>query len=213
VHRVERVEQGRGDGHGTIDPRLALLQGLEHQHAGGEVHAVGGECECFGQSAAGKGQGHAQCAHQALGTLGFPKECLALTGGDVFSGAIGRVEPQPGRGGMPFGCRVQGGGGLGESARAAPSLLWSDCPASVETPSPGSVPVAAATLGVSEPGERVDGGAGVWVRIEADATLGADAAPLAGEERAAEQIGPDCQAVVAPLVALGADTSQCGVTP
>ena len=47
--------------------------------------------------------------------------------------------------------------------------------------------------------------------IEADAALGADAAPLAGEECAAEQVGPDCQAVVAPLVALGADAGQCGL--
>jgi hypothetical protein len=65
---------------------------------------------------------------------------------------------------------------------------------------------------VSEPGERVDSGTGVRVGVEADAALGAaDAAPLAGQERAAEQVGPDCQAVVAPLVALGADTSQCGL--
>jgi hypothetical protein len=63
VHQVERVEQGRGDRHGAVDPRLALLQGLEHQHAGGEVHAVGGECQCLGQAAAGIGQGHAGGAH------------------------------------------------------------------------------------------------------------------------------------------------------
>jgi hypothetical protein len=45
-HEVERVEQGRRDGHGAVDPRLALLRGLEHQRAGGEVHAVGGERQC-----------------------------------------------------------------------------------------------------------------------------------------------------------------------
>ena len=101
---------------------------------------------------------------------------------------------------MPFGCRVQGRRGPGGSARAAPSLLWPDCPTFVEAPSPGPIPVAAATLGVGKPGECIDSGAGVRVRIETDAALGADAAPLAGEERAAEQVGPDCQAVVAPLV-------------
>jgi hypothetical protein len=61
---------------------------------------------------------------------------------------------------------------------------------------------------VGEPGERVDRGAGVRVGIEADVALGADAAPLAGEERAAEQVGPDCQAVVAPFVAFGTDASR-----
>ena len=38
--------------------------------------------------------------------------------------------------------------------------------------------------------------------IEAAATLGADAAPLAEQQSAAEQVGPDFQAVVAPLIAL-----------
>jgi hypothetical protein len=80
VHQVERVEQGRRDGHSAVDPRLALLQGLEHKHAGGEVDTVGGERECFGQAAAGIGQGHAEGAHQAVGTLGFPaSRSLAVT--------------------------------------------------------------------------------------------------------------------------------------
>jgi hypothetical protein len=64
---------------------------------------------------------------------------------------------------------------------------------------------------VGEPGERVDRGAGVRVGIEADVALGADAAPLASEERAAEQVGPDCQAVVAPFVAFGTDASEGGL--
>ena len=111
-------------------PVLALLQGLEHQHAGGEIDPVRGERECFGQPAAGIDQGHAEGANLTVGALGFPQERLALTGGDVFPGAVGGVEPQAGggRGGMPFGCRVQGRRGPGGSARAAPSLLWSDMP-------------------------------------------------------------------------------------
>jgi hypothetical protein len=202
VHQFKRIEQGRWDGHGAVDPRLALLH-LEHQHAGGEVDTVGGERECFGQAAAGKGQGHAEGAHQAVGTLCFPKERLTLAGGDVFPGfrAMGGVEPQP----------SEGGQGRLSDAVSAPTPLRPECPAFVGAPSPRSIPVAAATLGVSEPGERVNGGAGVRVGIEADAALGANAAPLAGEERAAEQVGPDCQAVVAPLIALGADTSQRGL--
>jgi hypothetical protein len=58
-----------------------------------------------------------------------------------------------------------------------------------EAPSPRPFPVAAAALGVDEPGEHVDGGAGVRVRIERDAALVADATPLAGQKRAAEQNG------------------------
>ena len=64
---------------------------------------------------------------------------------------------------------------------------------------------------MGKPGKRVDGGAGVRVRIEADAALGADAAPLVGEERAAEQVGRDRHGVVAPLVALRADARQGGL--
>jgi hypothetical protein len=100
---------------------------------------------------------------------------------------------------MPFGCRVQGRRGPGGSARAAPSPPWSEYPAFVDAPSPGPIPVAAATLGVGEPGECVDSGAGVRVGIEADAALGADAAPLAGEQGAAEQVGPDRHAIAEHL--------------
>jgi len=73
------------------------------------------------------------------------------------------------------------------------------------------VPVAAAALGAGKLGEGVDGGAGVRVRVEADAALGADAAPLVGEQRAAEQVGPDRQAVEAPFVAVRPDADQRGL--
>jgi hypothetical protein len=43
VHEVGRVEQGRGDRHGTEDARLAFLEGAEHQHASSEVDAIGRE--------------------------------------------------------------------------------------------------------------------------------------------------------------------------
>jgi hypothetical protein len=64
---------------------------------------------------------------------------------------------------------------------------------------------------MGEPGERVHSGPGVRVRIKPDATLRADATPLTGEEGAAEQVGSDGDAVVAPLVALGPDAGQCGL--
>ena len=44
--------------------------------------------------------------------------------------------------------------------------------------------------------------------IEADAALGADAAPLAGQQRAAEQVGPDRHAVEAPFVLLRPDAGE-----
>ena len=42
------------------------------------------------------------------------------------------------------------------------------------------------------------------MRIEPAAAFGADAAPLAEQQGAAEQVGPDLHAVEAPLVALRA---------
>jgi hypothetical protein len=40
-----------------------------------------------------------QRARQTIGTFGLPEECVTFAGGDVFSGAIGGVEPHPHRGG------------------------------------------------------------------------------------------------------------------
>jgi hypothetical protein len=40
VRQVECVEQGRGNRHGAIDPGAALLQALDHQHAGVEVDTI-----------------------------------------------------------------------------------------------------------------------------------------------------------------------------
>jgi hypothetical protein len=51
----------------------------EHQHAGGKVHAIGGEREGFGKAAAGIGQGHAEGARQTVCTFGLPEERVTLT--------------------------------------------------------------------------------------------------------------------------------------
>jgi hypothetical protein len=74
----------------------------------------------------------------------------------------------------------------------------------------GAVAVATTPLGVEEACEGVDGGAGIGVWIEAPAAFGADASPLADEEGAAEEVGPNLHAVVAPFVALGADPDEGG---
>ena len=142
-----------------------------------------------------------------VSTLGITQ---TLAGSDVFPSAVGGVEPQAG-GGAPSGCRVQGRRGPGGSARAEPSLPFSVRLIFAAASSSGVIPVAAASLGVGEPGERIDGGAGIRVRIEADAALCADATPVAGEERAAEQVGPDGHTVVAPLVEFRPDAGQCGL--
>lgn len=68
-----------------------------------------------------------------------------------------------------------------------------------------AIHVAPTALFLCEPGQRVDGGAGVRVRIQADAALVTDAAPLAGEQRMPEQVSPDLHAVEAPFVQFGAD--------
>ena len=64
---------------------------------------------------------------------------------------------------------------------------------------------------MGEAGEDIEGGAGIWVGVEAYAALGADAAPVAGEEGATEQVGPDGQAIEAPLVPLGPDAGSWAV--
>jgi len=75
-------------------------------------------------------------------------------------------------------------------------------------PSRPPVPIAPATLGPHKPDESVDGGASVGVRVEPDPARRADPAPVAGEEGAAEEIGPDGQAVVPPFVLLGANADE-----
>jgi hypothetical protein len=92
MHSVEGVEQGRGDGHGTIDAGAALFQALDHQHAGGEIHAIGGEGECFGEAAAGIGEGHAEGSDGAIGPFCLPQEGVALADGEVFPGAVHSVQ-------------------------------------------------------------------------------------------------------------------------
>ena len=53
-----------------------------------------------------------------------------------------------------------------------------------------NVVVAAAALGARERGQRVDGGAGARVRVEADTSLRADGAPQASELPAADRPAP-----------------------
>ena len=209
VHHVERFEQGRGHGHGAIDAGAALLQALEHQHAGGEIDAIGGEREGLGEPAPGIGQRHAEGPHLAVGELGLAQEGVALAGGEVFPRAVGGVQLHPdlgrGRGGVLRDAGSRAGGALAGARGQRPAFLPSAC-----RWSPGPILVAAAPFGAEEGGEGVDGGAGVGIGVEAAAALGSDAAPLADEEGAAEEVGPDFHAVVAPFAVFGPDADERG---
>jgi hypothetical protein len=56
--------------------------------------------------------------------------------------------------------------------------------------SSGAVPITAAAFLTGETVERIDGGAGIGMGIEATATLCTNASPLAQQQDAAEQVGP-----------------------
>jgi hypothetical protein len=91
-----------------------------------------------------------------------------------------------------------------QSARVRPPLLPS------LGLSRGAILVAAAAFGLGDPGKSIDGRPGIGVRIEPAATFGAEAAPLAGEQGATEQVGPDLEAIEAPFITVGPDSNQGG---
>ena len=105
------------------------------------------------------------------------------------------------------GCRVQGRRGPGGGAGAEPPLWLYPSPWFHSGPclegSRGGFAIAAAAFAAGEGGEGVEGGAWVRVGVEAEVAFGSDAAPVAGEEGAAEEVGPDGEVVEAPFIALG----------
>ena len=62
------------------------------------------------------------------------------------------------------------------------------------------ISITATAFGVCEPGQGVDRGTTIGVRIQPDSPRRADAAPVANEERAAEQVRPNGEAVIPPLI-------------
>jgi hypothetical protein len=72
----------------------------------------------------------------------------------------------------------------------------------------GAVLVAAAAFGLKDLCQGVDRRPRIGMRIKPPASLGADTTPLAQQQGATEQIGPDLQAVEAPFIAVRADTDQ-----
>jgi hypothetical protein len=68
--------------------------------------------------------------------------------------------------------------------------------------------VAAAALNAQQLGQGVQRRLRIGVGIEPAAAPGADAAPVADQQRPAEQVGPDLEAVEPPFVLIRADTHQ-----
>ncbi len=93
---------------------------------------------------------------------------------------------------------------------ALAAVFLSGLVAAIACGSPRTVLIAAAAFGAEDGGESVESGAGVGMGIEPAAAFGANAAPLAHEQGAAEEVRPDLHAVEAPLVAVGSDADEGG---
>ena len=107
---------------------------------------------------------------------------------------------------------MQGRRGRGEKLEAAlPFLVSAWSQRRQASCSKHAIAIAAAAFGAGASGQRVDSGARVGMVIETVAAACAATTPTADQQGAAEQVGPDLEAVVAVLVALGqgADKS-CG---
>jgi len=88
AHQVERVEQGAGNGYGPENPFLALFQGGEHQHTGGEPTRSAVSASASDSRHPAKATVNTDLA---VGTLGLAAESVALGGGDIFAGAVAAV--------------------------------------------------------------------------------------------------------------------------
>ena len=165
-----------GDRDRPENPGAALFQTLEHQHAGGEIDPVGAQRQRLGQPAAAIDQGHAQGAHRAIGAFGLAQKRRAFAGGEVFAQAIGAVQLHAGlRGGRPRGLTA---GTVGRVAPAAGGAV-----------SCAPILVAVAALGAEYFAKRVDGGAGIGMRIQPSMTFGADATHWRTNEAASANSG------------------------
>lgn len=105
-------------------------------------------------------------------------------------------------------CRVQARPGPGEGSGAALLIFWPERWSA--TWSCRALAITAAAPGTDAGGEGVDGGARIGMLVKPVPAGGADAAPSADEEGAAEQIGPDLKTVKVVFVAIGADADEGG---
>jgi hypothetical protein len=95
-------------------------------------------------------------------------------------------------------CRLAASSAALHVPLASGEAAWSRAP----------VLIAAPALPPGEAGECVEGSPRICVWIEAAAPFSANAAPLAEQQGASEQIGPNLHAVEAPFVALRPDADQ-----
>jgi hypothetical protein len=84
------------------------------------------------------------------------------------------------------------------------SRWWASAPSRV------TVLVAAAALGSKQGGQGVHRGAGIGVGIKALAALGAETAPVADQQRSAEQVGPDFHPIEPAFVRFRTDANEGG---
>ncbi len=89
VHQLQGIEEGVWHGNGPVAKLTALLERPKSKGLGGEVHPVGSELQCLGDSAAGVGHDHAEGADLAPVVLGGgPQEALALLSGEIFAFSV-----------------------------------------------------------------------------------------------------------------------------
>ena len=81
-----------GTGTAAVDASAALLQAFDHQYAGGEIHAINGQRQSFGQTASGIGQGHAERPHLAINPLGLAQKVFTLASRQIFPRPVLRVQ-------------------------------------------------------------------------------------------------------------------------
>ena len=73
-----------------------------------------------------------------------------------------------------------------------------------------TVLVAAAALGSKQRGQGVDRSAKIGMRIKTPAALGTETAPVADQQRSAEQIWPDFHPVESPVIRFRTDANEGG---
>jgi hypothetical protein len=89
VHHVNGIQSILRHGNGPVNAGAALLEGLEHDRAPGEVEALWCERQGLGDPAAGIGEHQAEGAHLAPGVVRGRDEGLALLGSQIQAAAQG----------------------------------------------------------------------------------------------------------------------------
>ena len=91
---TSNVSSQAGGGDGTVrkTPVRRFFQTLDRQHAGRQIHPIGGERQGFGEPTPRIGKRQAEGAHLAIGELGLAQKSGSLAGSKIFAGAVGRMQ-------------------------------------------------------------------------------------------------------------------------